>query len=98
GSDDGTVRLWKVDDGSLLQTLRDGPHEVRGVAFSPNGSTLASANNDGTIKLWDVQTGTCLKTLKSRGPYEGMNITGVEGLTEAQKATLRDLGAIEDEE
>jgi WD40 repeat protein len=71
---------------------------VRGVAFSPNGSTLASANNDGTIKLWDVQTGTCLKTLKSRGPYEGMNITGVEGLTEAQKATLRDLGAIEDEE
>jgi hypothetical protein len=27
--------------------------------------------------------------------YEGMNITGVTGLTEAQKATLKQLGAIE---
>jgi hypothetical protein len=28
-------------------------------------------------------------------PYERMNITGVKGLTEAQKATLKALGAIE---
>jgi hypothetical protein len=28
-------------------------------------------------------------------PYEGMNITGVKGLTEAEKATLKALGAIE---
>ncbi len=28
--------------------------------------------------------------------YEGMNITGITGLTEAQKATLRALGAVED--
>jgi hypothetical protein len=28
-------------------------------------------------------------------PCEGMNITGVNGLTEAEKATLKALGAIE---
>lgn len=28
-------------------------------------------------------------------PYKGMNITGVKGLTEAEKATLKALGAIE---
>jgi hypothetical protein len=28
--------------------------------------------------------------------YERMNITGIIGLTEAQKATLRELGAIEE--
>jgi hypothetical protein len=29
-------------------------------------------------------------------PYEGMNITSVTGLTEAEKATLKALGAVED--
>jgi hypothetical protein len=28
---------------------------------------------------------------------EGMNITGVKGLSEAEKATLKALGAVEDE-
>jgi len=42
-----------------------------------------------------VQTDECLKTLRSDRPYERMNITGVKGLTEAQKATLKALGAVE---
>ncbi|MBD2520675.1 hypothetical protein H6G93_38215 [Nostoc sp. FACHB-973] len=50
---------------------------------------------DETIKLWDTQTGVCLKTLRADRPYEGMNITEVTGITEAQKATLKALGAIE---
>jgi hypothetical protein len=29
-------------------------------------------------------------------PYEGMNITGIKGLTEQQKVTLKTLGAVED--
>ena len=44
------------------------------------------------------QTGECLRTLRSDRPYERMNITQVKGLTEIQKATLRSLGAIEEEE
>lgn len=56
-----------------------------------------SSSADETIKLWDVKTGECLNTLRLDHPYERMNITGVTGLTEAQKASLRVLGAIEDE-
>ena len=50
---------------------------------------------DETIKLWDTQTGECLRTLKIDRPYEGMSITGVTGISEAQKASLKALGAIE---
>jgi hypothetical protein len=36
-----------------------------------------------------------MKILSDR-PYEGMNIAGVKGLTEAEKAMLKALGAGED--
>jgi len=71
---------------------------VRSVVFSPDSKLLASSSYDGTIKLWDPQIGTCLKTISKEKPYERMNIVGVTGLTEAQKAALRALGAIENEE
>jgi hypothetical protein len=38
----------------------------------------------------------CFKTLQVPRPYEGMNITGVTGLTDAQKSTLKMLGAVDD--
>ena len=31
-------------------------------------------------------------------PYERLTITGIQGLTQAQKATLRALGAVEENE
>ncbi len=58
----------------------------------------ASGSQDETIKLWDVQTGECLKTFRANRPYEGMNITEVTGLNEAQKTRLKALGAVEDGE
>lgn len=45
-----------------------------------------------------IATDEYLKTLKSTRPYERMNITGSKGLTEAEKATLKALGAVEEGE
>jgi WD40 repeat protein len=50
---------------------------------------------DETIKLWDVATGACVHTLRSPRLYEGMNITGITGLSDAQKETLKINGAVE---
>ncbi|MEA5605057.1 NB-ARC domain-containing protein [Nostoc sp. UHCC 0252] len=94
-SEDQTVKLWDVYMGKCLKTLQ-GANWVRSVAFSPDGQTLICGSQDETIKLWDVFTGECIKTLRSPRPYEGMNITGVTGLTAAQLVTLKALGAVED--
>jgi hypothetical protein len=49
------------------------------------------------ITIWDLHSGEHLRTLRRDRPYERLNIKGIRGLTEAQKANLCALGAVEDE-
>jgi RNA polymerase sigma factor (sigma-70 family) len=46
------------------RTLQGHPSCVSSVAFSPDGSLLASASTDGTVKIWETATGKELLTLK----------------------------------
>ncbi|MEX0270165.1 NB-ARC domain-containing protein [Leptolyngbyaceae cyanobacterium UHCC 1019] len=95
GSDDQTIRLWDLQTGHCLQTLGEHTSWVRSVIFSSDGQILFSGSDDRTIKLWDVKTGRCISTLTIDRLYEGMNIQSTTGLTAAQKATLKTLGAVE---
>jgi WD40 repeat protein len=54
GSEDGTIKLWRVADGSLVRTLTGHTNDVNSVSFSPDGRLLASGSEDNTIKLWRV--------------------------------------------
>jgi WD40 repeat protein/transcriptional regulator with XRE-family HTH domain len=92
---DNSVRLWNVQTGECFSVLQEHTREVWAVSFSPDGNLVASGSQDETIKLWDVQSGQCLKTLRPDRLYEGMKIAGVTGLTDAQKSTLRALGAMD---
>ncbi|MEG4110379.1 MULTISPECIES: WD40 domain-containing protein [unclassified Microcoleus] len=95
GSVDGTVRLWDINTGECLKILQGHTSRINSVAFNSEDQIIAACSRDGTIILWDVETGECFKILKSDRPYENMNITGVTGLTEVEKATLKALGAVE---
>lgn len=94
-SGDRTVRLWDTADGRLRAVLSGHSETVYKVAFAPGGDFVVSCSFDGSIRFWDVQTGACVNVLRVEGPYAGMNIAGVTGISDAQKAALKALGAVE---
>jgi WD40 repeat protein len=95
GGEDGLVKMWETASGQLQHTLSWQPEKIWSVSFSPDSLNLFSASENGTVQIWEVATGKKLRILQSERPYERMDITGVLGLTETQKASLRALGANE---
>lgn len=64
----GEVRLWDPTTGKLTRTLKGHDGEIKAVAFSPDGATLATAArlwgdpasgvpDSGEVKVWDLPTG-----------------------------------------
>ncbi|WP_407896811.1 NB-ARC domain-containing protein [Scytonema sp. NUACC26] len=95
GSDDRKIRIWDISQGECITVLQGHDAWIWSVAFSPDGKILASGSQDETIKLWDMNTHENIKTLVPEKPYEGMNITDIKGLNQANIATLKSLGAVE---
>src|SRR2546427_12897489 len=58
-----TAKVWDAASGRKLRTLAGHTAEVRGVAFSPDGTRLATASEDQTTKVWAAATGRELVTL-----------------------------------
>jgi WD40 repeat protein len=54
GSWDKSVKLWRVIDRSLLQTLQGHTEPMTTLAFSPDGQMQASGSKEGTIQLCGV--------------------------------------------
>ncbi|HEX6478200.1 MAG TPA: LuxR C-terminal-related transcriptional regulator [Ktedonobacteraceae bacterium] len=96
GDGDGALRWWNMQRGKCVQVCRAHQGTVQSLRCIPDGAELASCGDDGAIMLWDLHSGEQLRTLRRDRPYERLNISGVKGLTEAQRASLRALGAIEE--
>jgi WD40 repeat protein len=64
GSNDGTVRLWRLTDGAALAVLKGHDDWIAAVTFSRDGRWLASASRDGTAGLWSVAEGQAVARLR----------------------------------
>jgi WD40 repeat protein len=54
---DGSVRLWRVVDGTLEWTLSEALGPTWLVAYAPDGEQLASLSGDGILRVWNIGTG-----------------------------------------
>jgi WD40 repeat protein len=61
---DFTVRLWDVQSGELVQTLRGHQATVEQARFSSDGQSIVTASLDRTARVWNVTSGQLLNTLK----------------------------------
>lgn len=64
---DFAVRLWDMASGQFIGALDGHTGIVWGVAFSPDGSMLASVSSDHTAKIWDWRNRILIKTLDFPG-------------------------------
>lgn len=67
GSSDGTIQLWHVDSGDLMQTLAGHTEAVTALTFAPDSKTLVSGSNDDTLRVWESPTGTLRRVLAGHG-------------------------------
>jgi transcriptional regulator with XRE-family HTH domain len=97
GGSDGMLRWWEEPCGKCIRMRQAHLGAIRSLRSSPDGHRLASCGDDGAIRIWDLHSGEYLRTLRRDRPYERLDITGIRGLTDAKKSTLRALGAREEE-
>ena len=65
-----TVHLWELESGK--ETAWEGhTGDVRGLAFSPAGSLLATCGEDGTVRLWDYSADPPRVQVLGPGPFGG---------------------------
>jgi WD40 repeat protein len=92
------VQIWDLVTQTPIQTLLGHTKLIYSSTFDPaRPQIFVSAGDDGTIREWNVTTGECLQVLRPDRIYEGMNIAGAIGITQSQRATLKALGAVEEE-
>ena len=70
GSKDGSIKLWNLQNGNLIRTLKGNSLSVLSVAFSPDRKTLANGSGDGTINLWNLENGQLIR--RFRGHNDGV--------------------------
>jgi WD40 repeat protein len=86
---DGVI-IWEVPSGRIVHRLvQTHPVQVNSVAFDPEGTSLASADDNGTVAIWDVTSGQMKTSFTLHGspiskvafsPGQGSGLLATAGL------------------
>jgi WD40 repeat protein/serine/threonine protein kinase/tetratricopeptide (TPR) repeat protein len=77
------VRLWDASTGRQIGELTGHANMISGLAFSPDGKTLASADESETVKLWDPATNTLRAAVQA-----GQGVACVQFIGDGHKLLL----------
>ena len=61
----GDVGIYDAGSGRGLAQLHGHTGAIRDIAFSPDGSHLATASDDGTARIWRASDGRAVAVLES---------------------------------
>jgi WD40 repeat protein len=73
--DSGVVDLRDADTGESVLAFAGHDADINDVAFSADGSLLATAGDDGLVRVWDPDTGELQAELGGRGPAWGVSFS-----------------------
>jgi GTPase SAR1 family protein/DNA-directed RNA polymerase subunit RPC12/RpoP len=68
---DHTLKVWNLETGECLVTLRGHTGIVESVQITPDERYAISGSDDQTVKIWDLEIGACVTTLE--GHQKGIN-------------------------
>jgi WD40 repeat protein len=55
-SEDKTMKVWQLETGLCVQTLRGHSDRIKDLAIAPDGNHLISVSTDKTVKVWKAES------------------------------------------
>ncbi|KAG2751533.1 WD40 repeat-like protein [Suillus brevipes Sb2] len=90
GSWDGTARVWDINSGKNILTIKTGRKWMSTMTYSPDSSKLATGGDEeNAVKIWDAKTGKRLTTLK-----HGYTVTTLAWTSDGKKLISGSYGPI----
>jgi WD40 repeat protein len=62
--DDGTLKLWNLNNSECQLTFKGHSNSVRAVAITPDNKYALSGSDDCTLRLWNLDTGRYERTFQ----------------------------------
>ena len=81
GNEDKKISLWNLARQERIATLKGHEYIIYQLAFSPDGTILASGDAGGVIHLWELPIGKHLTTFKSAAGYINKLVFAPNGKT-----------------
>lgn len=91
GGDDGSVKVWDPLERQSLVTLNAHQESLLSLAFSADGTRLATASRGGEITIWDWKTRTALASMTLKAGTRALRLAFSPDGTQLASATEDEL-------